>query len=85
MGDIQPYRRADRLAPHHQAPGAHVGAERAAHDIRSQVHTEIAGVKAIVSCGEAVAKLPANLPASQRRMAERIAINAAHMIRRLAQ
>lgn len=84
MGEVQLYRRVDVERPR-PAARVHAAAHRTAHDIRSQVQKEIAGINAIVGCGEAVTKLPTDLPASQRRMAERIANSAAQMIKRLAQ
>ena len=59
-------------------------ADRAARDIRNQVRKEVAGMNAIIGCGDAVEQLPADLPDSHRRMAERVAINASRMIRRLS-
>ncbi|WP_286140970.1 hypothetical protein [Mycobacterium sp. IS-1742] len=41
-------------------------------------------MNAIIGCGDAVEQLPADLPDSHRRMAERVAINASRMIRRLS-
>lgn len=82
MGEIESYRRA-LLEPNRYAPTMPAAAHRAAHELRSQVQKEIAGVNAIVGCGEAVTRLPSDLPESHRVMAERIAISAAHMIRRL--
>ncbi|MFV8141835.1 hypothetical protein ACNQR7_30070 [Mycolicibacterium senegalense] len=60
-------------------------ADRAARDIRNQVRKEVAGMNAIIGCGDAVEQLPSDLPDSHRRMAERVAINASRMIRRLSQ
>lgn len=41
-------------------------------------------MNAIIGCGNAVEQLPSDLPNAHRRMAERVAVNASRMIRRLS-
>lgn len=59
-------------------------AARGAYRVRNQVDKEIAAANAIANVCAATEALPADIPARQRRLAERIAVSTSRLAGRLA-